>query len=1280
MKNKFIALLMLFGVALTPVAAQDFVNLTPRAKTMTQTSGELVLPNSFVVSAQNLPEEMTREVEKFITSYNAATGATATVGTEGALFTIDLPVSSLGEEGYKVNVTADGVSIEASTATGLYYAFQTIKKLLPANVMAGKADAAVTKYALPLVSINDAPRFGYRGFMLDVSRHFFTVDEVKRMLDVMSYYKMNRFHWHLSDDQGWRVEIKKYPKLTTVGSIAPNVMFTDMHTCTQYWLNKPYGPYFYTQDELRDVVAYAKERHIEIVPEIDMPGHFVAAMASYPEFSCYPNGTHTIWTTGGISSDILNVANPKAVQFAKDILSELMDIFPYETIHIGGDECPTSAWEGNAECQARYQELGLTNYRQLQSHFIKEMADFVQSKGRKLAVWNEAITAASADVQTVKSTGALVYCWTGPEAAAAKAAQLGLDNIYTPWGPYYINRKQGNGPLDPPGAGYGTDDVKATYNQAIPSATKYGVQGTFWTEHVSDREYMEWLALPRLIAIAEAGWTPQARRSFTDFQKRMTADTTLLNYGGYLYCKYHMLGEESGSGETTKVMPLSNTETNKYYYRLISGGTDATRKDRCIELVAEGSPLLTTYSANNIAVGRLWTNTQANEGDANYDYQWWSLEEDPAHPGKYAIVCKALPEGSVKPNPTATSTSGRWDYDNTTKHYNFQLGTGAYGEKDGNYYYSIASDQVSGQYWNSSMSGQGLSVNVYSQPNDGAGGQWQWAPMEDYGQGGTGGEAVALVPLEANAQYVFYNNVDGFDRTQLCDLNKGTNLNHSTDAFAANVWTVKESAINETAGTQTFKLQNAVTGRYISGSTSFVDRQGYPVTMGATGATMSLTWDNQAQEYRLKVTNRSLFPLPVGTVNAGATISKDATYDAPRLQGATWTAQRVRLVTLNCVDDQGATLGTFQRGVDMDLTELTAELCPAFKNTVVESIAETAENTYTVTYKRSAYEVKVVCRDQRGAILEEVAHNVPVGENYTFALPELPEYYTLESADQTEGTILTPTEDMQINATYQSEAYNGVKRLTQPVTEVKAGRSYVIYDASTADGGARQGYRNVNASNQVFCSKTIEDANPLHTWLLEPSGTAFKVKNEWVGLYVPALTTQATPAVLSKTAGSYKFVLNSDGETFKIQCTTNNVCWDGVASGALVGWNAPGHPYIVYEYVAEPYFSVLVTEQDEEGNILTAAERYMVKAGEAFTLSIGNHEGYTFSEIQGGESLTAVKANLNITVVYTKNTQDGISGVQAAQQRQTIYDLSGRRIQRPTKGLYIIGGTKVYVK
>ena len=322
-KNKF------FLLALLPVLCQSLfaapsVNLTPVPKTMTVGEGTLTLPTSFTLLV-NGPDSIAAEAERFAAHMEQVAGMDIQLAAANtsSLFVVNHLTGNegLAPEGYTLSITSTGVSIGATTATGCYYAFQTIKKLLPAHVMAGVADAKVTTYSLPIVDIADEPRFAYRGFMLDVSRHFFEMDELKRVIDVMAYYKMNRFHWHLTDDQGWRIEIKKYPKLTSVGSVRSNSYQCDF-TYGGYYSNEPYGPYYYTQDEARELVAYARERHIEIVPEVEFPGHACAAVAAYPEFSCWPNGSHSVQVNGGIFSDVLNVANPGAVRFAKDVLDE----------------------------------------------------------------------------------------------------------------------------------------------------------------------------------------------------------------------------------------------------------------------------------------------------------------------------------------------------------------------------------------------------------------------------------------------------------------------------------------------------------------------------------------------------------------------------------------------------------------------------------------------------------------------------------------------------------------------------------------------------------------------------------------------------------------------------------------------------------------------------------------------------------------------------------------------------------------------------------------------
>ena len=1275
MQRKLFTLLTLVALLLPLGAwADDFVNLTPRPKTMTVTGGSITMPTSFTISCSSLPDSCVLEVQRFATAYSAVTGANVTVVADDADAFVQVGMlastSTLKTGGYTLSVSDAGVKIKAKEAAGFFYAFQSVKKMLPANVMAGVKDASVTTYTLPKVSITDEPRFQYRGFMLDVARHFFTVDEVKQMIDLMSFYKLNSFHWHLSDDQGWRVEIKKYPRLTSVGSIAPNSRFTDMYECTQYWINKAYGPYFYTQDEIRDVVAYAAERHITIIPEIDMPGHFCAALTAYPEFSCTPNGTHVVQTDGGIYSDILNVANPDAVQFTKDVLEELMDLFPGETLNIGGDECPTSAWQNNAECKALYTSLGLTDYRQLQSHFIGDMADFVKAKGRRLAIWNEGITASGADLDIMKATDATVYCWTSPEAAATKAKQLGLRNIYTPWGPYYINRKQGSSETDPPGAGTGSDDVKATYNQSIPSATDYGIQGTFWTEHVSDADYMQWLALPRLIAVAERAWTPEANKNFEDFRKRMSADTVLLNYGGYKYCKYYMLDAEGTASDT--IFPTTSTAEAKHYYRIISGGTDATRVGRCIELLSSSSSLISTYSGKGAKANVLWTNTQAEEGADNYDYQWWMLEEDAAHPGKYALVNKAVPAGSVNPTPSAKSTSGRWSYDVATKNYNFVLGTGAYGTKNGNYYYTIASDKVSGQYLNSSMSGQGLAVNLYSNPNDGCGGQWEFVSAE-----GTSVPVDTFEYLVVGQNYVFSNAVEGFDSTAIVDVKTSTNLKHSTSADANNAWQVTTSTINAD-GSQTVSLKNAATGRFIAAVGSFESNKGCPVTVASSGTdAVTLAIDTKTQALRVKVGSKSLFALPSGLVYAGPTIS-GASYDAAVKQGAEWIATPVNVVTFSCVDEGGETLGTVVRSIPTSKTSIAAADCPTFHNLSVVSLEQTDANAYKVTYHRAAYAVHFSLTDEKGAMLEADDVDVPVGETYTVKFPA-PKYYTLQSSSVNDGETLTLTADTTLTAVYSTDAITGVKRDGNVVTKVEAGKSYLLYDATTASG--RSGYRTIMADNKkINRVLSAEGATPASIWTLEKVGTSFRVKNEYYNLYVPQLV-QSTATTASTSGASFSFKLNSDGETWTIK-GTNGQYWDGVENGDLVGWNAGnGHPIRITTFFAQPMYTVDITCEDEDGSTLTSSST-LLAAGTAYTLNLPTISGYSLVKTTGAETYTGtVEGFVKVTATYKKDVDAITTVTTTATPSQGIYDLQGRRLPAVNRrGIYIVNGQKVVVR
>ena len=897
----------LLSLVLIPMLSlgQDFVNLTPKPYSQENVvSGTLTFPKSFQISMNGLPDSIRVEAERFAVVFSEEAGSRASVvdNAEGALLQLSREEACKDEE-YRLKVGEGGISLSARTTAGFFYGFQTLRKIL------------LPEGRLPYVSLRDYPRFSYRGFMLDVSRHFFSTTEVKKLIDLMARYKLNRFHWHLSDDQGWRVEIKKYPKLTTIGATASNCYVTDMQY-GPYWTNRQYGPYFYTQDEIRDVVAYAKERHVEIIPEIDMPGHFVAALCAYPEYSCTPNASRSVWTSGGISSDVLNVANPEAVQFCKDILSELSDLFPYEQIHIGGDECPTTAWSNNALCQARYQELGLSNYRQLQSLFIQEISEFLKTKGKKTSVWNEAITASGADTELMKEAGVTVYCWTGPDAAAKKAAQLGLNNIYTPWGPYYINRKQSTLPGEPSAAGDGTDNLRKTYNTVpVPSdissaLAKYytGVQGTFWCEHVADTAYLEYLALPRLFAIAEAGWTQQNAKNYDDFVNRVTADTLLLDRLGFNYCRHDMNVTEP---ESPKVMPKAGA-----YYRIVTRATDSDRSGRCIELLTASSPLISTYSAKGAAANVLWTNAQAAEGAENYDYQFWTFEESPTQPGHYAIVCKAVPNGSVNPTPTAQSNTGRWKYDASKKNYNFVLGEAGYGQDGSNYYYTLRSDKLSGWYINASMPGQGLAANLWTEPLSGNGGLWTFVGTENT-------EPEPIVPpfvFEAGKYYQIRCNVAGYDDVFIADLKEDTYLRWASPEDEHTIWEAVTADEPKADGTQAVRFRNYVTNRYIySNGTQGNGQIGWPVRVSSGRSVTTVGYDPAAGDYYLALNKRNFFPvmkdgsvLP-GIISSGTTIGSQPI----RPQGAAWMPlevipEGINDVQLSTLNSQPSTLYDLQ--------------------------------------------------------------------------------------------------------------------------------------------------------------------------------------------------------------------------------------------------------------------------------------------------------------------------------------------------------------------------------
>lgn len=728
MRKRLILLLTALMMTVGATYGTDLVNITPRPAQLVRGMGELRLAAGMKVGyVKDLPKDMRAEVTRFVDNLNAVTCLKAKAKAGAGLVYVKYD-ANVPTEGYTLTVTTDKVTVKASAPAGLFYAFQTFKKLLPPHVMAGVTGETGTIYALPAVDITDAPRFEYRGYMLDVSRHFFDVAQIKKMLDVMAMYKLNRFHWHLTDDQGWRLPVAKYPELTKKGATNRNILRSDFDEQRQWREGKDaiYGPYAYTIKELKEVVAYAKERHIEILPEVDMPGHMVAAVHAYPEFSTDPESriakeagialdsepvsnndashfTHNIWNVGGVSRDVLDVSNPKVIQFAKDVVDVLAEVFPYEYIHIGGDECPTYAWEKSASCQALKKELGLPSDRALQTWFTQQIAQYAAEKhNRKIMAWNELICSGGVDMEATKRMNPVIMCWIGANHAANLSQQNGLKHIYTTYeGGYYINRSY----LGYDKIGAGRDgSISLSYNTNPPANDLcIGVQGTFWCEQVDRSRDLEYLTLPRLQAIAEHGWTPADQMNYEDFMARICADAELLDLAGYHYGKHQLVNP----------VKYRKPDPNKWY-RLSTRATDE-RAGRVWELLGADSPLVGQYAGKGAQIYRLWSNVP----EAGNDRQFFRFVESPDQPGRYAIVCKAVPEGSLGLVPTAASMAGRWDYQPSGLNYGFVLDYAYYNPSAEKMQYAIRPAGVGGNFLNFSKAGQGWAVNVYNNPADG---------------------------------------------------------------------------------------------------------------------------------------------------------------------------------------------------------------------------------------------------------------------------------------------------------------------------------------------------------------------------------------------------------------------------------------------------------------------------------------------------------------------------------------------------------------------------------
>jgi hexosaminidase len=429
------------------------------------------------------------------------------------LLAVDTSLSGLGEEGYHLTVERERVMIQAPAEAGIFYGMQTLRQLLPPGIYADTIQEDM-HWKVPCLDITDYPRFAWRGMHLDVCRHFMPVEFVRKYIDLLAMHKMNRFHWHLTEDQGWRIEIMQYPELSRISAWRDETLVCHAREEPRKFDGKRHGGY-YTQDEIREVVAYAKERYITIVPEIEMPGHSLAALAAYPELSC-TGGPFKVGTTWGVYKDVYCAGNEKTFEFLENVLTEVMELFPGEYIHLGGDECPKDRWEQCPKCRQRIRSEGLRDEHELQSYFIRRMEKFLNAHNRRIIGWDEILEGGLAPNATVMS-------WRGEEGGIA-AARAGHDVVMAPNSHTYFDYYQADPENEPLAIGgllpiekvYSYDPVPGELDRQQKSHI-LGVQAQLWTEYIPTPAQAEYMAYPRACALAEIAWTPLDRKDYERF-------------------------------------------------------------------------------------------------------------------------------------------------------------------------------------------------------------------------------------------------------------------------------------------------------------------------------------------------------------------------------------------------------------------------------------------------------------------------------------------------------------------------------------------------------------------------------------------------------------------------------------------------------------------------------------------------------------------------------------------------------------------------------------------
>ena len=518
---------------------QDF-HVIPMPESVTVSEGSFKAAGAAVKIDENIPDDALKAIVRFTSALEKASGKKMHEGEGGFSFVLN---RDLGAEEYAVNISGDGAVVEASALSGFVYATETLKQMLPAGIYSGKK--ASGPWVLPYVSIFDSPRFDYRGMHMDPCRHFWTVEETKKYIDVMAAYKLNRLHWHLTEDQGWRMEIKSWPRLTEVGAWRSGTMIG------KEWGSSDgirYGG-FYTQEDLREVVAYAAERGITVIPEIDLPGHMLAALAAYPELGC-TGGPYEVWTRWGVAKDILCAGNDKVFDFLADVFAEVVDIFPSEYIHIGGDECfggdaeplRPDPWDVCPKCAARMRSLGIKRGPQakhyLQNYVTARVQKMLEGYGRKIIGWDEIL-------QGELAPGATVMSWRGIEGGI-KASERGFDAIMTPYTHLYFDFYQSKETDKEPLAIGGYTPLEKVYGYEPfdgikPGAEDHilGVQANLWTEYITTEEHLEYMLLPRMCALSEVQWCAAEAKDYQRFLQSLDHTFEILDAMGLNYSLDH---------------------------------------------------------------------------------------------------------------------------------------------------------------------------------------------------------------------------------------------------------------------------------------------------------------------------------------------------------------------------------------------------------------------------------------------------------------------------------------------------------------------------------------------------------------------------------------------------------------------------------------------------------------------------------------------------------------------------------------------------------------------